>query len=56
MTIGPVPDWAPEDFAPAPGSLSGYIERYSWGRGAEPVEFSRTWFDPAVAHYVQRMT
>lgn len=56
VTVNAVPDWAPGDFGPRPGELTGYIERYSWGRGAQPVEFSRTWFDPAVAHYVQRMT
>lgn len=56
VTIDRVPDWAPGDFAPKPGDLTGYIERYSWGRGPQPVEFSRTWFDTDVAHYVQRMT
>ncbi|AKP00111.1 Transcriptional regulator (plasmid) [Marinovum algicola DG 898] len=56
VTIDRVPDWAPAAFGPAPGSVTGYIERYSWGRGSEPVEFSRTWFDTGSAHYVQRMT
>ncbi|WP_323764806.1 GntR family transcriptional regulator [Marinovum sp.] len=56
VTIDRVPDWAPEGFGPAPGALTGYVERYSWGRGPQPVEFSRTWFDTDVAQYVQRMT
>ena len=55
VSVGPVPGWAPEAFGPRPGSLTGYIERYSWAQAAAPVEFSRTWYDPAAAVYVQRM-
>ncbi|OJJ09331.1 GntR family transcriptional regulator [Alphaproteobacteria bacterium AO1-B] len=55
VTIKAVPDWAPEVFTKAPGTLTGYIERFSWADKPEPVEFSRTWFDTDRAHYVQRL-
>lgn len=55
VTIGEVPDWAPEDFTMKPGTLTGFIERFSWSDRPEPVEYSRTWFDTNRAHYVQRL-
>lgn len=55
VTISAVPDWAPENFTKKPGTLTGYIERFSWADKPEPVEFSRTWFDTDRAHYVQRL-
>ncbi|WP_305985303.1 GntR family transcriptional regulator [Roseibium sp. MMSF_3544] len=55
VTIGKVPDWAPEAFSKAPGSLTGFIERFSWADRSEPIEYSRTWFDTDRAHYVQRL-
>jgi GntR family transcriptional regulator len=55
VTIKAVPDWAPEVFTKAPGTLTGYIERFSWADKPEPVEYSRTWFDTDRAHYVQRL-
>ncbi len=33
----------------------GYIERLSWAQDKKPVEYSRTWFDPVRARYVQRL-
>lgn len=56
VSIGHVPDWAPKGFDPAPGDISGFIERLSWAQSPRPVEFSRTWFDTSRAHYVQRLT
>lgn len=56
VRIGPVPDWAPQKFSLAPGAPAGFIERLSWADKPAPVEFSRTWFDPERAHYVQRLT
>jgi GntR family transcriptional regulator len=56
VSIGPVPDWSPPGFVKPPGTTVGYIERLSWAQRPEPVEFSRTWFDPDRAHYVQRLT
>jgi len=55
VTIKAVPDWAPESFSKVPGTLTGYIERFSWADKPQPVEFSRTWFDTDRAHYVQRL-
>lgn len=55
VSIGQVPEWAPDSFGPRAGSITGYIERFSWAQGPEPVEFSRTWFDTDKALYVQRM-
>ncbi|PVB60170.1 GntR family transcriptional regulator [Labrenzia sp. 011] len=55
VTIGEVPGWAPPEFTRAPGTVTGYIERFSWADRPEPVEYSRTWFDTDRAHYVQRL-
>ncbi|MEO0401475.1 MAG: GntR family transcriptional regulator [Pseudomonadota bacterium] len=55
VSLGPVPDWAPESYTPQPGDTVGYIERLSWADAPAPIEFSRTWFDPACAVYVQRL-
>lgn len=55
VTIGEVPHWAPAAFTLHPGTVTGFIERLSWAQGPAPVEFSRTWFDTARAHYVQRL-
>lgn len=55
VTIGPVPDWAPEGFSKPNGTTVGYIQRFSWSDKAAPVEYSRTWFDPDRAQYVQRL-
>lgn len=55
VSLGPVPGWAPDAYGPRPGATVGYIERLSWADAAAPIEFSRTWYDPARAVYVQRM-
>ena len=55
VSLGPVPDWAPDGYGPRPGQTVGYIERLSWADTPTPIEFSRTWFDPARAVYVQRL-
>lgn len=55
VSIAPLPDWTPEGFQQAPGTLTGFIERLSWSTMPEAVEFSRTWFDTTRAHYVQRL-
>ena len=54
VSIGTFPDWTPANFA-ASGETCGYIERFSWAETREAVEFSRTWFDPRRAVYVQRL-
>ena len=53
--IGKVPAWAPVAFILLPGTITGFIERFSWGSQVVPVEYSRTWFDTNQAHYVQRL-
>lgn len=55
VSLGAVPDWAPDTYGPRPGDTVGYVERFSWADAAAPIEFSRTWYDPARAVYVQRM-
>ena len=55
VSIGALPDWTPAAFQKTPGTLTGYIERYSWADRPAAVEYSRTWFDTDRAHYVQRL-
>ena len=55
VSLGPVPGWAPAAYGPRPGDIVGYIERLSWADRPAPIEFSRTWFDPGTAVYVQRL-
>ncbi len=55
VSVQPLPDWTPPDFTKPAGQSVGYIERFSWSENAEPVEFSKTWFDPDRANYVQRL-
>ncbi len=54
VSVARFPDWIPPDFTPE-DSACGYVERLSWAEPREPVEFSRTWFDPKRAVYVQRL-
>ncbi|MGJ8615482.1 MAG: GntR family transcriptional regulator [Sulfitobacter sp.] len=55
VSIDAVPNWSPALFPIPPGTVTGFIERFSWADGPNPVEFSRTWFDTSQAHYVQRL-
>ncbi|GFE49985.1 GntR family transcriptional regulator [Roseobacter cerasinus] len=54
VSIGTLPAWTPDDFG-ASGTPCGFIERFSWAAGPEPIEFSRTWFDTGKSVYVQRL-
>ena len=54
VSIAALPDWVPAHFGKV-GAPQGYIERISWTDRSEPIEFSRTWFDPTRAVYVQRL-
>lgn len=54
VSVGVVPDWSPAAFAPRPGAVAGFIARFAFAGDGEGAEHSRTWFDPAVAHYVTR--
>jgi GntR family transcriptional regulator len=38
------------------GEPLGWIERVSWSNTEQVEEYSRTWFDPSVCHYVSRMS
>ncbi len=55
VSVGRLPDWTPVHFTMPAGETAGYIERFSWSERPEPVEFSKTWFDPDRATYVQRL-
>lgn len=55
VSIATLPGWTPPTFSKPAGFTVGYIERFSWSDRAEPVEFSKTWFDPEQAIYVQRL-
>lgn len=54
--LGAAPVWVPVGFDPRPGATVGFVERLSWAQADAPVEFSRTWFDPVRARYVQRIS
>ncbi|KJZ18473.1 GntR family transcriptional regulator [Loktanella sp. S4079] len=55
VSVGEVPEFAPAEFAPQIGQTVGFIERVSYAKQHGSVEFSRTWFDPQRARYVQRL-
>ena len=55
VSMGKVPKWAPEAFSLDEGTLTGFVERLSWGQFEYPVEYSRTWFDTSRSRYVQRL-
>jgi GntR family transcriptional regulator len=55
VTVAPAPDWAPAAFGPRPGTVCGFVERLAWDQDGAPCEYSRTWFDPERARYVQRL-
>ncbi len=55
VSIKPLPDWTPDDFSLPAGTITGFIERFSWSEKSKPIEYSQTWFDTNNAHYVQRL-
>ena len=56
VRIAPLPDWTTPALGLSASTMVGYVERLSWAQSAYPVEYSRTWFDPARANYVQRIS
>ena len=54
VSVAPAPYWAPPEFGKPPGEITGFIERTAWADDGASAEYSRSWFDPAVAQYVQR--
>ncbi|QDY71289.1 GntR family transcriptional regulator (plasmid) [Qingshengfaniella alkalisoli] len=55
VSVGQVPDWRPDGFAPSAGSTTGYFERIGYSQQNKRVEFSRNWFDPEKSRYVARI-
>lgn len=55
VSISELPDWTPDSFGNQPGETFGLIERFSWAQLKQPVEYSRTWFNPHKSRYVQRL-
>ena len=53
--LGPLPDWAPEEFPHARGTPLPHITRVSWSQDNTPVEASFTWYDPEKVAYVARL-
>lgn len=54
VSVAPMPDWAPEDWAASKLSHCGYVERHSRDQHGNSAEFSRTWFDPKAVQFVSR--
>ncbi len=52
----PLPDWTPATFGHASGALMPHVTRVSWSQDNARAEVSQTWFDPAIARYVARIT
>jgi GntR family transcriptional regulator len=50
------PDWVAEQLGKAPNEMLGFVERLSWSSNDRVEEFSYTWFDPAVARYISRLS
>ena len=53
--LGPLPDWAPQEFPHAPGTPLPMITRVSHGHEDTPVEASWTWYDPDRVRYTVRL-
>jgi GntR family transcriptional regulator len=54
--VAPAPDWQLGPFGLKKGASAGFIERVSWSPGNAVVEYSQTWFDPAVCRYSSRLS
>lgn len=52
----PLPDWTPPRFSHPPGTPLPCITRLTWAHDGTAIEASRTWYDPARAVYVARLT
>lgn len=55
LSIAPVPTWRVDQFPLPPQTPAGFVERFGWSQHGDLVEYSRSWFDPAVARYVARL-
>jgi len=52
--LAPFPDWTPPVLAP-PGQMAGFVERRAWATTGAEIEYSRTWYHPQRARYIQRL-
>lgn len=55
VSAATVPAWAPALLDLAAESSCGFITRYAWSGEEKLEEFSYTWFNPQVAHYLSRL-
>lgn len=55
VSVGAVPYWREQSFGQETGTIVGLAERWSQTPDGEVAEYSRSWFDPAVARYVARL-
>lgn len=51
VSVAPIPPWSPETLRLTPGTTMGLVDRRSFDQYGDPVEVSRTWFDPNRARY-----
>ena len=56
LAAAPAPDWAQPPSELTAGACAGFIERVSWSPANVVVEYSQTWFDPAVCRYSSRLS
>ena len=55
LGLEPVPQWAPNEFEPTPGTPCLFAARLSRSQTGETVEYSQNWIDTNVARYVARI-
>ena len=55
VSVNQLPGWTPDNLGSSAGEMFGFVERFSWAQENSPIEYSRTWFDPVKARYVQRL-
>ncbi len=54
VSVATPPAWAPAFFDDATNNHWGFVERRSWDQLGAQAEYSKTWFDPALARYTTR--
>lgn len=55
LSVAPAPEWTMDQFPLPVGAPAGYVERFGWSQAPDPIEYSRTWFDPKSVRYVARL-
>lgn len=56
ISCAAAPAWVAELLNKPVDTPLGYVERVSWANTGRTEEYSRTWFDPAVARYISRLS